>query len=417
MKIITPQNENYAATIVKVNATHKLSGLDNLVGISVYGLQALVPKSIEVGSLGVLLPAGSQLSEDMVKINNLYRHSDLNSDKTQQGYIEDNRRVKAIRLKQNSSSALFLNLSSLNWTGIDTSKLKEGDTFDELNGKEICRKFELKTKSVGKSTIVSKKKPRVDEKFFPEHMSTANYWRNKKLIKGNDSIVVLQKLHGTSIRIGNALVNRKLNLYERILKKLDIGIQTTEYDIIAGSRKVIKDPKNENSNHFYDTDIWTNEAAKYKDLIPKGFMIYGELVGYTPNGGPIQKGYTYNEASGNMSLYVYRVSIINPQGIEVDLSWDSVKEFCISNGIKYTPEIWRGKHRNINIDDFMDRRYFDDGIKGTLQLSNKDTVDEGVIVRKEGIKPVLLKAKSQKFLEYESSMLDEGILDLEESQK
>lgn len=46
-------------------------------------------------------------------------------------------------------------------------------------------------------------------------------------------------------------------------------------------------------NHFYSSDIWNNALEKYKTQIPKDFIIYGELVGYTPEGGMIQKGYTY----------------------------------------------------------------------------------------------------------------------------
>lgn len=417
MNIKTPDNENYAATIIKVVSTKQLDNLDNLVGVPTFGLQALIPKAFQVGSLAVLLPAGTQLSDNMAKNNNLYRNSTLNSDKSLTGYLEENRRVRAIRLKQNSSSALILSLDSLAWTGVDVSELKEGNTFDSLNGEEICRKYEVKREAKNNINTVVKKQSRIDERFFPEHITTLNYWRNKNLIKGNDSIVILQKLHGTSVRIGKPPVKRKLSIVDKALDKLNIKIQKTERAIIGGSRKVIKDTENEASLHFYNVDIWTAEALKLKDIVPDGFMIYGEIVGFTPDGTEIQKNYTYNEVIGNSSMYIYRVSVINPNGFEVDLSWDAVKEFCDSYNLKYTPELWRGKHRNVNVDSYMDIRYNDSGFKQAIPLSNGDTVDEGVIIRKESIIPKLFKAKAPKFLEHESAMLDDNILDIEETQK
>lgn len=417
MKIKKPENENYSATIVKINSVHKLEGLDNLVGISFFGLQALVNKDTETGTLGVLLPAETQLSLEMAKENNLHRHGDLNKDESVSGYLEDNRRVRAIKLRGNSSSALFLSLNSLKWTGADISKLSEGDTFDELNGKEICKKYVKRQKITSLvNSEVRKEKARIDKKFFPEHIDTDNYWRNKKKIKGNDAIVITQKLHGTSIRIGNAQVNRKLNFFENALRILGVKVQETEYDVIAGSRKVIKDIKNPFQNHFYSEDLWTAEGKKLEGSIPHGFMVYAELIGYTSDGAQIQKDYTYNEAVGNRSLYVYRVSFINDQAIEVDLSWDALKIFCSEFGLKYTPELWRGKHRNIDVDSLMNLRY-SDTFKNAIPLSDPGTVDEGVVIRKEGLKPTLLKAKSSIFLEHETKMLDQEVVDIEEEQK
>jgi hypothetical protein len=40
-------------------------------------------------------------------------------------------------------------------------------------------------------------------------------------------------------------------------------------------------------------------------------------------------------------------------------------------------------------------------------------VDEGVVVRKEGITPYVLKAKSPIFLGHESKLLDAEVVDLE----
>ena len=414
MKLTTPVNENYAAVVVSVKVLNDLEGLDNLVGIPLLGYQALALKeTTKVGQLGILFVAETQLDPVFMHENNLFRHGNFNKDQSKKGYIEDNRRIRAIRLRGHLSSALFMPLESLEYTGIKIKDLKEGDTFDTLNGKEICRKFIKKQKKSGERNVeIIEKYIRVDKKFMPEHIDSLNYWKNEKLIKGNRFITVTQKLHGTSIRIGNTLVNRKLKLREKFLKRLGVKIVEKEYDNVYGSRKVIKDINNPHQNHFYSTDLWTETGKKLDGLLPEGYVLYGEIIGYAGD-GVIQKNYTYNLPVGNNELYVYRVSIINNQGIQNDLSWDQVKQFCKNAGLKHVPELWSGRKSNFKIDNFIDKKFFEEGYKTAISLCADSPVDEGVVVRAEGIIPTILKAKSPRFLEHETKMLDEEAVDLE----
>lgn len=418
MKIKEPENINYSATIIKIKSLIQLEGLDNLVAAPLLGYTALVKKeSMNVGDLVVLFVAETQISEKHAHENNLFRHGNFNKDQSIAGYLDDNRRVRAIRLRGNPSNALVMPLESLAWTGIKISELKEGDTFDELNGKEICKKFVKQVKATGpKNVSVVEKNPRVDKKFMPEHIESLNYWRNKRLIKGNTFVTVTQKLHGTSVRIGNTLVNRKLNILEKILVALSLSkIVQREYDSVYGSRKVIKDINNPNHNHFYSTDLWTETGKKLDGILPDGYIVYGEIVGYVGD-SPIQKSYTYNLPVGNNELFIYRVAQINDQGIQVDLSWEQVKQFCKNNGLKHVPELWSGRHKNFNVDEFMDIAYHPK-FKSALPLSSDSPVDEGICIRAEGITPIVLKAKSPLFLEHETKMLDQEEVDIEEEQK
>jgi len=419
MKFSEVANENYAATIVSVKAINSLENCDNVVGVPFFGFQAIVNKTTEVGDLGVLFTAETQLSEKYMYENNLFRHGNLNKDESAKGYIEDNRRVKAIRFRGHQSSALFMPLSSLEWTGIKVSDLKEGDMFDELNGKPICNKFVRKQRKAGAGNKVSveEKYIRVDKKFMPEHIDSINYFRNKQQIKGNENIVVTQKLHGTSVRIGNTLVNRKLNVIEKALKKLGVKVVENEYDDVYGSRKVIKDINNPNQNHYYSTDLWTETGLKLRGSIPKGYILYGEIIGYASADAPIQKNYTYNLPTGNSALYIYRISSVNPDGIQIDLSWDQIKEFCKINGLNHVPELWSGRHKSFNVDKFIDTNYFAGGFKNAVPLSTDSPCDEGVCIRREGITPLILKAKSPLFFEHETKMLDEEAVDMEEEGK
>ena len=94
---------------------------------------------------------------------------------------------------------------------------------------------------------------------------------------------------------------------------------------MAGSRKVIKDPHNPDQNHYYESDIWTAYLGRVEHLIPEGFIVYGEIIGSTPGGAAIQEGYTYHLPPGKHELYVYRVAMVNPKGVVVDLSWPQVR--------------------------------------------------------------------------------------------
>lgn len=417
MKFEEPENNNYVATVVKIDKIIKLEGCDNVVGAPIFGFQSIVGKNTQVGDIGLVFTAETQLSEEFVRHNNLYRHSELNADHDQTGYLEDNRRVKAMKFRGHTSNALFMPLSSLAFTGIDVNELKVGDIFDKINSHEVCKKYlrKIPVSRLEKNKV--KVFRRVDEKFLPEHYDSEQYDRNKHVIKGNKQIIVTQKLHGTSIRIGNTIVKRQLNLRDRMAKKLGVNVLEQEFAHVYGSRKAIKDPNNPAQNHFYESDIWTEEGKKLDDLVPDNFILYGELIGWTSNGAPIQKNYTYRVPHGTSDLYIYRVAMVSNQGILVDLSWEQVKEFCNDRALKYVPELWVGMHRYFNAEEWKDRRFADDGIKNAVPLDDNSPCDEGVCIRVDGLAPYILKAKSPRFFEHESKMLDEEAVDIEEDSK
>src|ERR1044072_4555199 len=255
----TVENENYAATVVTIKAINPLENCDNVVGTPLFGFQAIVGKETQIGDIGIVLPAECQVSLEYAAANNLHRHSELNNNPEKTGYLEDNRRVKAMKFRGHRSDCLFMPLESLAWTGANISELNEGDTFDTLNGKEICRKYIIKRGNASQRLEKNKKKgfERVDKRYLPEHFETDNWWKNEHVIEDATPIVVTQKIHGTSVRIGNTVVARKLKWREKIAKRLGIRVQEQEYDYVYGARKVIKDVNNPNQDHYYGEDLWT----------------------------------------------------------------------------------------------------------------------------------------------------------------
>ncbi len=414
MKFETPQNTAYCATVVKLKNIITLPNCDNVVATTIFGFQAITSKDNEVGTMGIVFTAETQLSDEFCFENGLYRHADKNKDQSKKGYMEDNRRVKAVKFRGHSSNCLFMPLECVKYTGIDITKLKEGDMFDVIDGKEVCKKYVVRLRGMrGNYQPLPKRFTRVDTRFIPEHFSTDNYFRNSDLIRPDQEIIVTQKIHGTSIRIANTIVSRKITFKERIARFLGVLVQPTEYDYVFGSRKVIKDIYNPNHNHFYENDIWGIEGAKLKGLIPENFIVYGELIGYVSTGAPIQSGYTYKIEEKTCQLFIYRVAFVNATGLVVDLTWDQLKEFCDQRGLKYVPEIWRGKHSDFIATNFIDKRLKDE-YDTCLPLEDTDTVDEGVCIRVDRLTPYILKAKSPKFLEFETEQMDKEIVDMEE---
>lgn len=416
MKIEKPENQNYCATVVRLKSIVPLVNCDNVVGTSIFGNQAIVSKDHALGDIGIVFPAETQLSDEFCSENNLYRHGDLNKEKDQKGYMEDNRRVRAIKFRSvNTSNCLFMPLSALAYTGIDVQTLCEGDEFDTLNGKEICRKYMVRRNTSRLSAAQQERKfSRVEDIHMPEHPSTAQFFKFVDSIDPNTHVVVTQKLHGTSVRIGHTMVKRKLNKRDKIARFFGAKVQETEHDYIFGSRKVIKDANNPDQVNYYDTDMWTLEGKKLMGLLPENYLVYAEIVGWTPSGAEIQKSYTYAVPKGEAHLYIYRIATVNSKGYITDLSWEQIKEFCRDNGLKHVPEIAVGKLSEIDIKACLDTRYYEQGIRNALWLGdNKDIVDEGVCIRIEGRIPTIYKAKSPKFFEHETKMLDTGVEDLE----
>lgn len=418
MKIQKPENENYAAVVVSIKSITQLEGCDNVVGTPLFGFQAIVGKQTQVGDVGLFFPAETQLSEEYARFNNLFRHGSLNDDEGAKGYLEDNRRIKAMKFRGHRSDCLFMPLSSLKYIKkFDPAELKEGDVFDKIDDHEICKKYLVKVpKSHAQLQKNKLKFVRVDKKFMPDHFDTSQWWRNEHVIPDKEQVIVTQKIHGTSIRIGHTIVLHKPKLREKIAKKLGVRVQEHGYDYVFGSRRVIKDINNPNQNHFYSTDIFTEEGKKLEGMIPEGYILYGELIGWTPDGAPIQKNYTYNVPEKTCDLYIYRIATINPQGRMTDLSWKQIKEFCTDMGLKHVPELWIGKKRDFKPEDFIDKRLKDEGFSEAIQLefkSSPDLVDEGVCIRVDGLAPYILKAKSPIFFEHETAMNDEGVVDLE----
>ncbi|GAA5198653.1 RNA ligase family protein [Microbacterium jejuense] len=426
---------NYAAQVVRVPAPFALPNADRLVGVGVFGYTVVTAKGgISEGDLAVFFPAEAQLSTALTSGANLFRHSELNTDQSKTGYLEDNRRVRALKLRGTVSNGLLLPAAEVAAIfRVPVADLTEGVAFDHIGGAEVSRKYRVKEPAPANArekANLKKAFKRVDDKLFPVHIETDQYLRNEHLLSDDDVLIVTQKLHGTSFRAGRVPVRRKLTWLERLAQRVRVRVAESEVDTVFGSRQVIKDVNNPNQQHFYGTDLWTEHGKQIEDRIPSNVIVYGELVGWTKDGAAIQKGHTYGVEPGTAELSLYRVSIITDAGELYDLSWDQVRTFANEHGFKHVPELWRGFKRDFDIEQFQEvdfakkhRALLALGGPGwadePLPISADGTgADEGIAIRVDrgGRVPLLFKYKNDSHYLYETAQLDSGEVDLESAE-
>lgn len=430
MKLKQPKNNNYCAIVCEIKTLLPLEGCDFVQAAIIMGQQVIVGKDVKIGDIGLYFPVETQLSETYLKVNNLYRKSELNTDIEKKGYFEENGRIRCVKFRGNKSEGLFMPLTSLDDINFSAGQLSLGDEFDELNGIQICQKYIPKfnrvpgTPSTKKNKNLKKHESKLIENQFRFHEDTSQLYRNLHKIKPDSLISISYKLHGTSMVSSKILCKKPLKWYEKILKKLRINIIDTEYDFVYSSRKVIKNAELNKTEHYYDTDIWGLAHDKIKDFLLDGMSTYCEIVGYTPSGAGIQGKYDYGCEPGKFEVYIYRITYTNPSGKVFEFSARQVQDFCKEKGLKAVPELYYGtalQFCEIEIGNPFSHEEFLGGIK--VKYNEKDCYmcknrlpEEGAVIRIEGNNFEAYKAKSFNFYKMESDNLDKNIIDIESDQ-
>lgn len=432
MKLKKPENQNYSAIVVKLEKFVDLENCDNVKAAIIMGNHVIVSKDTKEGDIGIYFPIETQLSHEFVSNNNLYRHSQYNVDDTKKGYFEDNRRVRCVKFRGNKSEGLYMPIESLKFVlGDKINELNVGDEFDELEGVNICKKYVIKQKQQNPSSKNKKgKKPKeskIIDNQFRFHDDTVMLYRNLDKINLDDLISITYKIHGTSAISGNVLCKKKLNFFENFLKFFGVNIIDFKYDNIYASRRVIKNEDlNPNAQHYYDEDIWGIANNRIKDLLLDGMTIYYEIVGYTPSGVAIQKGFDYGCDVGEFDIYVYRITYTNPSGNVFEFSFKQMEEWCQTRGLKTVPLLYYGtirdfikfNNKEIPSDDRDWRELFLQLLKDNYNekdcyICKNKVPEEGCVIRIEKLDFESYKCKSERFYARETKMLDKGESDIE----
>jgi hypothetical protein len=426
-----PKNKNYCAIVTKVETFVDLSNCDNVKHAVIFGYRVVVSKDTEAGTVGLFFPAETALSAEFLSNNNLYRKPEFgNVNPEKAGFFEQHGRVKTMKFRGHRSEGFWIPLTSLEFLGVPLSEFEIGSEFDEVNGVEICRKYVTRnTRTPGQpNTKKATKKlaDRIAAEQFRFHYDTANLRRNSHKIFSENTISISEKWHGTSIIVSNLLINKELSWFEKVARFVGIPVVEKEYGIVWSSRKVVKGVSewtNNSAGSYYSSDIYSVVKDEVKDRLPKGFTLYGEIVGFTPDGGNIQGGYYYGCVPNQHKFVVYRVTFTNVDGKVVELSWPQMIEFCQSWGFETVPTVFYGKASELLPNTFSDVRDWQEAFVTFLEETyvdgkkcwfNEKLPAEGIVIRKDRLEQAeAYKLKSFEFLKKESEDLDKGVADME----
>lgn len=419
--------DNYSASVVKIKAHIELPKLNNLVHTNIFGNLVLINRnSTPVGTVGLFFPLEAKLNADYLSANNLYRDPTKNKDQTQKGYFEDSGRVKCAKFQGHQSMGFFMPLNSLDYLKLGQYP-ELGSEFNDIDSFNICKKY-VPIQNMNQRTS-EKAKPRTGYWFnhalsepksvlidnqVKLHYDTSQFGKNVHIVNLTDDILhITAKLHGTSGASHHTLAKKPLNWLQRLFIKFGIPIIQYEYSNLYNTRNTIK-------NHLLNRepvkDVWWYANEAVKDYLLKGMSFYYEIVGYQPNGKYVQQNYDYGcirptsdefIEGTHFKVFIYRITLTNPDGFTHEFTPKQVQQFCNENGLKAVPELQYTFARNLatsqdELLSYLQNTYleFDD------KLCANKVPDEGIVIKINNGERAY-KLKSFRFFEHETKQLNQ----------
>ena len=186
----------YQAIIARIKVRDHPNA-DRLKLGTILGTQVVIGLDTQDNELGVFFPCDGTLSEEHCKFNDLLPRFDEQGKRVGGGYFDPKRRVRAQKFRGEKSEGFYQPISSLAWTKYDLSKLKEGDAFEELNGKKVCEKWVNPATLQARSS--NQPKTRKANPLFLEHVDTKQFRYELDNIPDGSLLYISEKLHGTCL--------------------------------------------------------------------------------------------------------------------------------------------------------------------------------------------------------------------------
>jgi len=440
----------YKATILKIKNVRPHSNADRVLLATCHGNQVVVGIDTKEGDLGIYFPTDGQLSHEVCHYNNLYREPSLNCDPDgKTGMFDTNRRVRTQKFRGEISDGFWMPINMLDFIENKLNKkllpLDEGLDLDEIIGVPICQKYVNKsTLKAAKQTQGKKTKTAKTSAMFKEHYDTEHFGKYLHEFKKEELIVITEKLHGTSGRVGYVLIEKDLTWKDRLAKFFGIKVEEREWGYLNGTRRVVLEETS--GSQYHDPTIREIAFSKFKENLRKGETFYFEIVGYETSGTPIMPRvetkklgdkifterygevmtYSYGCEEKTCEIYVYRITITNEDGQSVDLCWNDVKARSKEIGVNHVPEIgttsmdklWDNNRTGDERDVQQSLLELVDHLAQGTSVLDHSHIKEGVCVRIDqyGLKPKVYKHKSFNFKVLEGIAKDSGVVDSEEAQ-
>ena len=432
---IKNKESNYLAQIIRVPELRKHSNAARLQCLNWQGNNIITGLTAKQGELYIYVPVEATINKEFISWCNGFEDVISNADGKTKGYFNKHARVRAIRLRNENSAGYVFPASELGqWlkekgVNINLSDF-EGQEFDTISHIFFCDKYVVRKQSVTPSNkqkckVRDKRFNKVVEENFHFHDSTPHLGRNIHLVKPETIISITTKYHGTSFGVQRILCRKKMNWWQRQMNKI-APLDVKYYDVVWHSRTVIKNAYETTQPGFYSVDLWGEAAKLYQEKLTEGLCIFGEIVGYIPNGQKmIQKSYDYGCKEGEFQSLVYRMNYTSPSGYIYEFTWPQIKAWCEDNGFAHVREVYYGKAGDL-FPDLPPGHHWNENFLSKLQetyleqdcdLCQNKLPAEGITVRiDDGRAWRIFKLKSERFRQRESKLLDEGEEDLEELQ-
>lgn len=445
-------NVNYAAKIVNIQEFHSHSNpeVTKLKCCKVDGFNVITGIDSKPG-LYIYFPVECCIDKEFLSKNNLFRDASMNVDHSETGMFEDKGRVKAIKLKGEISEGFVIPIESLNYfiddhpIVVDNSEV--GIDFDTVYEKLLCKKYVPKyQRTPGTSSSKQGKQPKKKadaeclEGQFHYHVDTTLLKKCPYVIKPDSLISITAKVHGTSGISANVMIKKQLpkSFFDKIMRRQKY---IEEYHSFCSSRKVIQDPiLNERVSGYYGGSDVAGRNEIHNLLfgsLPKGMSVYYEILGYWPNGAPIQGKWDYGfekpespskwKYGKNYGVEVYRITYTNLDGVVYEFSARQVQQFCEKVGWTPVEQYYYGYAKNLYPDLDVTNHWNDNFVeclskdkRFNMEMYSPRCINkvphEGIVIRNESLNIDVYKLKCFAFLEKERAALDKGEFDIEAEQ-
>lgn len=456
LKISEGADPNYLATVVKIPTIKAHPNADKLEIVEIFGNTIVIGKgSYTEGELVVYFPVESAICNKFLSWANLFEKPEMNRDQLTKGYFQNKGRVRAVALRGIPSQGFLFKVSELvKYFEVSPSHFIVGETFDIVGGEVLATKY---IKGTSKESNPTSKKSRVPkwldktigilprplrrksyifvnaiynkgnegiksqiiEGQFKFHYKTEHLGKNVFLVGPKDEITISGKLHGTSAIYANILCKKSLGIFDTVRNWFGGDIPTIGYKFVYASRSILKNRRDEKLTD----DVWGIIAAELHAEIPEGFTVYGEIVGYTPSGKTIQKGYDYGCPKDGCELRVYRITEhMGEDGIR-ELEWFEVEDFCHGAGLRTVPVYYSGTAKDLFPEIPVDADWNNNFLTKLKEVyldvecveCTTGVVNEGIVLRIEnGTTNPAFKFKSPKFLLKETAERDNDESNIED---
>lgn len=337
--------------ISKIEKIEDLKNADKLVMATVKGWQCLIGKGQhKVGELVVFIPPDAVIPYNLIEKFHL-------------DYLKGHGRVKTIKLCGYISQGLVLPVEKLFPTsegfikeGTDVAKelgitkyevvvkqsTQQKDTFFNLYKKFInkevtLRRFIFKTFGLIKNYFKPKKKVNPN---FDKYTDIDNIKHYPEVFVDGEEVVISEKIHGSSTRYGF------LSLNKTVLGKIKQFFTRKTHEYVVGSHNVQKTIFS--GKGYYKEDVYTQIGDRYKlkDIIPKDYIIYGEIYGGKPKIQELDYG-----LKNSIDVVFFDVKYKGKY-----LDFQSFRDFCESRSLPIAPICYIGPYSKEILDKYTNAK-------------------------------------------------------------